>query len=359
MDKLTNKKTLLDSIRLSEGTKFKCNEKAILDEYQIQEVYKSSLAIKILSLLGGFLAILSFTGFLLITGLYNSQEGFVIFGIGFIVLAIWLNKKSEKLIIDTLSISTYIVGFALLGLGLFQISIGPNSIAILIALIALVSLIITQNFIFSFISVLAISGSFIILLISNYSSILIHIHITFSTLLLTYVFLNEAKIISLNSKLSKLYKPIRIGLVISLLVGLFTIANNHLAIMMSQKYSWLSSIIMILVTIYLVYYIIKINEINSIINKLIICTLSTLILITTIGSPSILGAIIIILFSFLVNYKTGLAIGIISIIYFISQYYYDLSLTLLNKSIILFVSGIIFLLFYLFMTKKLSNDEKI
>jgi hypothetical protein len=63
MDKLTNKKALLDSIRLSEGTKFVCNEKAILDEYQIQGDNKSSLAIKILSIFGGFLATLAFLGF--------------------------------------------------------------------------------------------------------------------------------------------------------------------------------------------------------------------------------------------------------------------------------------------------------
>jgi len=82
-------------------------------------------------------------------------------------------------------------------------------------------------------------------------------------------------------------------------------------------------------------------------------------LVSTIFSPSISGAMIIVLLSFLVNYKTGLAIGIISLIYFISQYYYDLNFTLLTKSIILFSSGIVFLLFYLFTTKKLNSNEKI
>lgn len=358
MDKLTNKKALLDSIRLSEGTKFECNEKAILDEYQIQGDNKSSLAIKILSIFGGFLATLAFLGFLLIAGLYDSEIGLLIFGIGFIVSAIWLNKEYDKLIIDTFSISTYIIGFALLAFGLSEMKVDEDIIAILIGIIALSSLIITQNFILSFISVLAISGSFLTLIISNDLYDLIHLYIAVCTLLLTYLFLNEAKIISLNIKLSKLYNPIRIGLVISLLFGLITIGKRHL-IPISQNHIWLSSIVMILVTMYLVYSIIKINEINAVKNKVMIYTLSTLILVSTILSPSISGAIVIILLSFLVNYKTGLAIGIISIIYFISQYYYDLNFTLLTKSIILFVSGIMFLLFYLFTTKKLSTNEKI
>jgi uncharacterized membrane protein len=176
--------------------------------------------------------------------------------------------------------------------------------------------------------------------------------------MLAYFFLNEAKIISSNRKLSKLYNPIRIGLLISLLFGLVAIGKRHL-IPISQNYFWLSSIIMILVILYLVHSIIKINEIKSVRSKIQIYILSCLILISTIFSPSISGAIVIVLLSFLVNYKTGIIIGIISFIYFISQYYYDLNFTLLTKSIILFSSGIVFLLFYLFTIKKLNANEKI
>ena len=358
MDKLTSKKALLDSIRLSEGAKFECDEKSILEEYNTQGENKSSFAIKILSVFGGFLATLTFLGFLAIAGLYNSEFGLLIFGIGFIISAIWLNKVYDKLIIDTFSISIYVIGFALLAFGLFEMNVDENIIAILISLIALSSLIITQNFILSFISVLTISGSFLFLIIFNNSYDLIHLYIAINTLILTYLFLNEAKIVSSNKRLSQLYNPIRIGIVISLLFGLILVGKRHLT-PITQNHIWLSSIVMILVTMYLVYTIMKINEINTVKSKVMIYTLSALILVSTIFSPSISGAIVIILLSFLVNYKTGLVIGIISIIYFISQYYYDLNFTLLTKSIILFISGIMFLLFYLFTTKNSSTYEKI
>jgi hypothetical protein len=358
MDKLTSKKALLDSIRLSEGAKFECDENAIYEEYNTQGENKSSLAIKVLSIFGGFLATLTFLGFLAITGLYNSEFGLLVFGIGFIISAIGLNKAYDKLIIDTFSISIYLIGFALLAFGLSEMNVDENIIAILISLIALSSLIIAQSFILSFISVLAISGSFIFLIISNNLYNLIHLYVAINTLILAYLFLNEAKIISSNKRLTQLYNPIRIGLVISLLFGLFSIGKRHL-IPISQSHIWLSSIVMILVIMYLVYSIIKINEIKTVKSKVMIYTLSALILISTIFSPSISGAIVIVLLSFLVNYKTGLAIGIISIIYFVSQYYYDLNFTLLTKSIILFVSGIMFLLLYLFTTKNLNTNEKI
>ena len=358
MDKLTNKTTLLDSIRLSEGAEFEYNEKSILNEYQNQKENKSSLAIKVLSIFGGYLATLAFLGFLAIAGLYDSELGLLIFGIGFIISAIWLNKEYDKLIIDTFSISIYVTGFALFNFGLSEMKVDEDIIAILIGIIALCSLFITQNYILSFISVLAISGSFLTLIISNDLYGLIHLYIGVCTLLLTYLFLDEAKIISLNRKLSKLYNPIRIGLIISLLFGLITIGKRHL-IPISQNHIWFSSIVMIFVIIYLVYIISRINGIESIKSKILIYSLSGLMLISTIFSPAISGAIIIVLLSFLVNYKTGLVIGIISFIYFISQYYYDLNFTLLTKSIILFSSGIIFLLFYLFTTKKLNTNEKI
>jgi hypothetical protein len=282
----------------------------------------------------------------------------LIFGIGFIIIAIWLNKAYDKLIIDTFSISLYVIGFALLAFGLSEMDVNKNIIAILISLIALSSLIITQNFILSFFSVITISGSFLFLIISNDSYDLIHLYVAVNTVILAYLFLNEAKIISSNKRLSQLYNPIRIGIVISLLFGLISIGKRHL-IPISQNHIWLSSIVMISVTMYLVYVIIQINEINTVKTKMMIYTLSAILLVSTIFSPSISGAIVIILLSFLVNYKTGLVIGIISIIYFISQYYYDLNFTLLTKSIILFVSGIIFLLFYLLTTKYLSTNEKI
>lgn len=358
MDELTSKKTLLDSIRLSEGTEFVYNEKAILNEYQIQGENKSSLAIKVLSIFGGFLATLAFIGFLAIAGLYKSELGLVLFGIGFIIAAIWLNKAYDKLIIDTFSISIYVIGFALLAFGLTGMEVDENTIALLIIFIALSSLMITQNFILSFISILAMSSSILTLIISNDAYDLIHLYIAVNTLALTYLFLNEAKIISSNKKLSKLYNPARIGLLVSLLFGLISVGKKGL-IPISQSHIWLSSIVMVFVIMYLVHTIIKINEIEAPKKKVLIYALTSLVLASTIFSPSILGAIIVVLLSFLVNYKTGLAIGVISIIYFISQFYYDLNFTLLTKSIILFSSGIVFLLFYLFTTKALNVNEEI
>ena len=352
MNKIASIKALLDSVRLSEGDKFNCDKITILEEYYKQEENKSRFAVKVFSIFASLCVLFLFT----IGVLFLSEITVLIFGIAFIISGIGLNKAHDEFIIETLSASLYVIGFVLLAVGLTEMYTDQIS-AIVISLIAISSLIVTQNFILSFFSVLAMSGSFI-LIISKNSYDFIHLYIAIYSLILTYIFLNEAKILSSNKKLSQLYNPIRIGVIISLLFGLIAIGKRNL-IPISQSHIWLSSIIMIFVVIYLVYNIIKINEINTLKSKIMIYALSALILASTILSPSILGAIIIILLSFFVNYKTGLAIGIISIIYFVSQYYYDLNITLFTKSIILFVTGIMFLCFYLFTPKKLGTNEKI
>lgn len=358
MEKLTNKKSFLDTIRFSEGTEFECDENAILKEYEVNHENTSSLAIKILSIFGGFLGSLTFLGFLGLVGLYESEFAFLIFGIGFIISAVWINKKYDKLLIDTFSISIYVIGFVLFFYGLTLFKVDENIGLLLVISIALSSLFITQNYILSFISILLISGSFLTLILSNNAYNIIPIYIAINGFLITYLFLNEAKIISSYKRLSKLYNPARVGLIFSLLFGLFTIGKRGL-VPISENYIWLSSIVLFFVIFYIVKTIITINNVTVSKKKIIIYLLTALVLLPTLFSPAISGAIVIILLSFLVNYKTGFVIGILSLIYFISQYYYDLNFTLLTKSILLFLSGMVFIALYIFTSKNKTINEKI
>jgi uncharacterized membrane protein len=224
-----------------------------------------------------------------------------------------------------------------------------------VIVIASVCLVITQNYLLSFTSLLMISASLLTLILSNNNYDLIHLYVGIMVISMAYWFLNEAKIITFHNKLSRLYDPIRIGLMVSVLFGLMIIGNRNL-VPAAQNLIWLSSLIIIPTGMYLIHIITKINNIESQKSKTLIYALSLLIFLSTVLSPSISGVILILLLSFLVNYKTGSVIGIVALTYFIGQYYYDLNFTLLTKSIILFLSGVMFLTFYLFINKK--NNRK-
>ena len=145
-------------------------------EYSISENDKSSLAIKVLTILGGFLASLAFLGFLAIAGLYESKVGIVVFGLLFMVAAIFLNLAFDKLIYDTLSVFTYVLGYCLIGTGLSMLEVNANIISILFVFMAVSVLFITQNYIISFISVLIVNGSLIFIILHNQTFEIIHFY---------------------------------------------------------------------------------------------------------------------------------------------------------------------------------------
>lgn len=348
---------LLDYFQNMEGKPLRFDEEAIVSAYQKTSDHQS-LPIKILSIIGGILASLAFLGFLFIARLYDSDFGMLLFGGIFIAGSIWINKQYDKIIIDTLSVSSFIIGFILIGLGLGQLQTSENLICIVFIMIAIGSLAIVQNYILSFVSVLIINGSILTLIISNEAYNLIHMHVSTLALTTGYFILKEAKIISINNTISKLYNPIRIGLVFSLLSGLVILGKRGI-LPVSTDYIWISSIIIIASILYLGSRLFNILSITETRHKITIYIVTVLTLLPTALSPSISGAILIILLSFYANYKTGLVLGIISFIYFISQYYYDLHFTLLTKSILLFASGVLFIALYLFTHKRLTTNEKI
>lgn len=358
MENKVSMKENIEYITQIEGDKFECNKIEIENEYLKAQNDKSSIAIKILSVLGGFLATLAFLGFLLIAGLYHSGEGLAITGVIFIGAALWSNVVYKKLVIDTLSVSAFLLGLCLIAFGLAELGVGENTINILFMLISLLTIGITKNYILSFISILTINGSFIFLIVDNDLYSLIHVYNAILLVMLTYVFLHEAKLLADNRFPSKLYNPIRIGLMISLLIGLVFVGQRGI-FDFSIKYIWASSMITIPLTIYVISIIAKIIEITNAKSLYLIYCLSILFLLPTALSPAISGSLLIILLCYLVHYKVGLSIGVLSFIYFIVQYYYDLNYTLLTKSILLFISGIVFLLFYQFTHKKTGHNEKI
>ena len=349
-------KEILDYLQTTESEVLNFDEDAIAAA--CQKTTGQSLAIKILSVFGGILASLAFLGFLFISGVFESEAGMMIFGAICIAGAIWIDKASDKFIMDTISVSSFIVGMILLGFAFGETYMGGNEICVIFIVISLGSLAIVRSYVLSFISVMMINGCILALIIMNEAGELIHIYVSALALATSYFFLMEAKIITTSKGLSQLYNPIRIGLIFSFLSGLIFLSIRHL-FDMSFNYIWAPSIVIISTIMYLMSVLFRILHITKELHKIGIYVLSLLILLPTALSPAISGAILITLLSFRVNYKTGLALGIIAFIYFISQYYYDLHFTLLTKSILLFSSGVFFIVLYLLMHQKLKSNEKI
>jgi hypothetical protein len=304
------------------------------------------------------MATVAFMGFLFMSGIYESEISLVITGLVFIFGVLFITKASKSLVLDTACIALYVSGYFLLGFGLGELEMDENMICLIFIPIAIIALFISQNYVLAFLSTLIVSCCLLFLIGENRLYDGIHIYIAGLTALMSIFYLNEAKIIRNNNKLSNLYNPIRIGLTFSLIMGLMFIGTKNLT-GFNIHLIWLSSIITIGAVLYVNSLVVKKINIADKQTEIGIYGAVVLALLPPAFAPAIAGAILIMLLSFYVNYRTGFVLGLLSFIYFLSQYYYDLKLTLLTKSGILFLSGILFILIFLYLTKYQKSNEKI
>ncbi|MGN7784612.1 DUF4401 domain-containing protein [Niabella sp. 22666] len=324
--------------------------------YEKNDHGHQSIAVKILSVVGGILASLAFIGFLFLVGLYESEIGLFFLGAVGIIGSALLSKKADSIITDTICVSFFIIGFVLLGIGLDKMQVDADVIFTVFAIVAFGALVLVQTYILSFVSLLIVNGSILTLILSNHQYNLVNVYVIAIALVMAYFFLKEAVIITGSKILSKLYNPLRTGLIFSFLAGLVLVGKNGL-VPTYFNYNWVCSAVIIAAIVYVVFQLFEVLNITKRQHKIVISVFAVLVLLPTLSSPAISGAILIILLSFLINDKTGLVLGMLAFIYFISQYYYDLNLTLLIKSILMFSSGILFIIIYLFTHKKLTTHD--
>jgi hypothetical protein len=350
-------KEIIAYLQSKEDKPLQYNEEAIAAAYQRGTAHQS-LMIKILSVLGGLLASIAFIGFLFLAGLYDAPYGMFFLGIVCIVIAIWLSKQFDQVLLDTVSVSFFVIGFVLLGFGFMELDLSSNVTCISFILLATVALFIVRTYLLVFLAVLVINGSILALILSNNIYYLLHLYAAALAVATTFFFLKEAMLITAGKPFSLLYKPIRTGLVCSFFSGLFLLGKRDL-INLSPHYHWIPSLVIITAIVYLVRIVLPILQVLDVRHMVLGCAATVLVLSPTMMAPAITGALLVILLSFLVQYTTGLVLGIMALVYFMAQFYYDLSVTLLTKSILLMASGVLFLVLYLFTRKKLSSIEKV
>ena len=348
---------MIQSIPPPEEGSWIFDEESIMHAYQKDDDHQS-LSVKILSVFGGLMGSLAFLGFLFIAGLYNSRASLLFFGILFIAAAIWLHKKYNKIIMDTLSVAFFIIGFLQVGFGCLQLDLTVDFVCIVFIIVVLASLTFVQNYMLSFVSVLIIHGSILTLVLAHEAYEFLHLYNATLAGGLMYLSFQEANIIASRKLLSKIYNPLKTGLLFSFL-SVLTLLSKRGLFAVSSEYIWFSSIALIAMICYFIHRLLLYLELRNNKVRIVIYLLTFLALLPTVWSPAITGALLIILLSFMVHHRTGFALGILFFIYFIALYYYDLDITLLTKSILLCTTGLFFVALYLYTAQKMKINEEV
>lgn len=325
--------------------------KAIAAEQQSYQ----GMGIKILSIAGGLLG----SGFLMgwIFLLLNDSAAVMLI-LGFITLtaAIYVDRKVSNTVLDTACIGAYLAACAMIGSGLETFYSSDNITTVVLLCIALAVPFFTRAYMFNFLSVVIVNGCLYALININNVHDLVHLQVALTALVYAWLCLNEAKCLASGEWMNRVYNPWRIGLLCVLLALLTYLAIGGFG---TQKFGreWLSSAGIIGIILFFLHHIISDLKIEKQRNRILIYLLVILVLLPACFAPAVCGALLIIMLSFHTGYKPGLILGILALVYFSGQYYYNLHYTLLVKSEIMLATGALFILAWFVLKKTLKRYE--
>lgn len=351
---------ILHHLKTTNSIDLTANEEAIVAESVVD---KQSSIIKVITIIGAILTSILLVAFILIIGLYESPIGMITTGTLFLILSTYLSKKTNEIFLDTILSTAYGIGYAFVGFGLSEIGISEAGNSGLILLISFLALLYIENYILVFFSTLLCIGTSVLLLYAYDLSFLIPIYSSIMGLSVTFFILKEAQIINYSKHLAAIYEPVKFALILSFIIALinpsaFIYANIELPALLLTAIPIVTAVIILGTLLYITSFILKRLQIRSIYHKLFLYVFSLIILIPTSLQPGIIGSLLLILLCFYTHYRAGFAIGILSFLYFITVFYYDMEVTLLVKSILLISNGLLFLLFYLITTRTRHIHEK-
>ena len=340
----------LKRIRLEEGDRFQADQNNIIEAYETLDKQSLSTGIRILSFLGGIAVALLYFSWPLLD--LDSPIALLILGLVSLVGSTYLDRLQNEPILDTFVFSVYCFGLFLVASSLAVFQIDLHLVALIIGLLSFISLFIIRRKLMAFGATASILIASFYLIVSPISPIRLQLFLTLITFIVSYIYLNEATLIQGYRIWNRFYNPIRYATLLSMCIGLILTTTYFFDINTPSHYNWISSVAALSVLYYLLptarKHLYPSPLYLSILGYALILAFSSMI---TLYVPSIQGAILILVLSFKINDKTGLVLGIITLLFSICKYYYDLDFSLLTKSIVLMLSGITLTILHLWIKK--------
>lgn len=330
------------------------DEPALMKNFRHDQEHEGSLGMKILSILGAFLATIFFLGFVLVAGIYESSEGLTVTGLVLLTTSYVLSRpKYAGLIADAFSVSFATCGYIMVIVGLMEPLSGEQGVAMAGVILAGIMLMLYENSIIAFLTTVTAAAWLLFLITDDWGTAGAHCYVGISAILLTTWFLSEGTLLKASALVNRRYTSIRTGLIFAVLLGAYYLSDFRWWMAMEREPNWYVSLLLIplvgLVSWQILHQHVK-KPGERIAYLLGVLTL----LLPTVFAPAICAALLVLILSWHSGYQTGAVIAVLGLVYFVSRYYYDLNLTLFTKSMILAASGVLFLIAYRTLHHKIS-----
>jgi uncharacterized membrane protein len=346
----------LSEVQNTVGESFQLLETRWENALQRMEARESSWIVKIVSVIGGFMATQFFLGFILIGGITESPIALSIIGTLLIAGALFAMRKVDLLIADTMAVCSYLTGFVLLALAfnIWHWSLDRAALAGL--LVALVTLLFIRHTIMAFFAIAIVMGCGLFLYFHHPLLQWIQLWPAGLGLALVFLYEKEAVVISFLRRFIPWYRPLLMVIALVFIGMLQLLGKRHQLKGLGEDFSYVSVFLLILL-LRVVYQILPQLQVQTRQLKTLIVLVVGIIFLPTLISPAIVGIFLLMLLSFRAGDRWIWVLSIFAGIVFIAEYYYDLDYTLLTKSYILMGSGTGFLLLYYFTRQKWNLHE--
>ena len=317
-----------------------------LSSTEREQPWYMSVFLAIAGVLTAILGCLFFGSFV---GIFLSNADEIVFGVlGLVIfsVAIVFRRKSDSQYLQHLLNTMIIVGGILAGFGFgIEIRVFDGIVFLLIAL-SLVVLIFVRDRILEFLSAAAI--------ITLIGMELYHLKLPMIESIILILSTVAGLILLIQPIGKRLFNAAGTAFLMApAILGISLVhANRWDSVADSSRFSddWLARLIAIIVLLGGVAYLNRGEFKDGF--KLPLIVLIPLVLATAFVPLGGASALLLMLAGYILGSKSLAMIGTLLQIYFLTMFYYDLSLDLLTKSIILFVSGLIFLGVWMFIHRK-------
>ncbi len=341
-------------------------ENIVTGELPAVEEVDSPWYVKVLLAASGWIAAIFLLGFLgaVFSRLYQNTPVLFIFGASLIVVAyILLSRKRLNEFLEHLAFAFSVAGQALLIAAIFNIvKFSENTtIWLIIGLIQVALALVMPNYVHRLVSAFIAATSFATAIYTyQYSSSGLLIYTAFLMLITALLWLNEFK----SQKKFDSVRAIAYGFVLGLVVITGTKLFMHTSIWWIRQHNpesewvqpWMGEVLLSAVAVFVVWKLLDKNQVKLFSTTWILAVIGTLVLtFLSLEAHGLIVAVMIILLGFSASNRVLTGLGVISLLFYISSYYYLLASTLLDKSLTLLMIGVALILGRWLMLKLLSG----
>ena len=325
-----------------------------LDSLQIPKV-KTPIVLNILIFFASFFAVGTLSAFLGILGLYDNEFALIFFGILFLGGTVYLSHVQPVPMFHGAYLAFFMTGKSVLAIGIYLLFENVEAVSLLLMLISFGLLFILRNYVMLIVSMIIIHYCVLFFLFTlGVSSHFLYVYLPILLGLLVYVFAYEIEFKAKNKHLETIYYPLRDALsLIWIQMMLFSSQLHYFSEFNLDE--WVFWIFHIIALIFILRHMLLVLDLYNETRYYALGMLLTLLFLPTVFTPAITGTMVLLLLSFHQRYLLGMIMSIVGFVWFISKFYYDLSMSLFEKSLILIGVGIIFIGLYFWVQRKFKT----